>query len=148
MRVWLAATFSIFCLVGAVPASAANPPWTGDEQAVAATDTAFYAASREKHGQAWADFADDSASTQVGHGKAEIGAAYDKIYARPGFSLSWHPTFAKVVGDVGITSGPYELHQADAKGQDKHSTGKYVTVWQRQADGQWRFVWDGGTPDK
>jgi ketosteroid isomerase-like protein len=148
MRVWLAATFSIVCVVVAVPASAAHPTWTADEQAVAAADTAFSAASREKHGHAWADFADDSASTQVGHGKAEIGAAYDKIYARPGVSLSWHPTFVKIVGDVGITSGPYELHQADAQGQDRRSTGKYVTVWQRQADGEWRFVWDGGTPDK
>jgi len=52
------------------------------------------------------------------------------------------------VGDVGMTSGPYESHVQDAQGIDHRSAGNYVTVWQRQKDGQWRFVWDGGTPDK
>ncbi|HEY0912876.1 MAG TPA: DUF4440 domain-containing protein [Bradyrhizobium sp.] len=127
-------------------AAAADMAWNADEQAVAATDAAFYDASRDKQAQAWVDFADDSATTQSGYGKSEIGAAFEKLYARPGFTLSWHPTFAKVVGDIGVTSGPYEMHLTDAQGQDRRSTGDYVTVWQRQRDGQWRFVWDGGTP--
>lgn len=148
MRRWLALTFTILCLSGDLPARAADPAWTADEQAVAATDTAFYNATLSKHGQGWSDFADETATTQAGHGKAEIGAAFEKLYARPGFRLAWHPVFAKVVGDVGVTSGPYESHVTDAKGDDHRSTGNYVTVWQRQPDGQWRFVWDGGTPDK
>ncbi|HLZ67824.1 MAG TPA: hypothetical protein VKQ29_16485 [Aliidongia sp.] len=148
MRLWLALIPLALCLSGNPAARAADTTWTNDEQAIAAADTAFYNASREQHGQAWADFADDTANTQVGHGKAEIGAAFDKIYARPGFTLTWHPVFAKVVGDIGMTSGPYERHQTDAQGQDQRSTGNYVTVWLRQPDGQWRFVWDGGTPDK
>jgi ketosteroid isomerase-like protein len=129
------------------PAGAAEPGATADEQAVMAADQAFYEASREKHGQAWADFADENATLPAGHGKPEIGAFYDKLYARPGFALSWRPTYAKVVGDLGITSGPYEAHRQDAEGQDRPSTGSYVTVWQRQNDGTWRFVWDGGTQD-
>jgi ketosteroid isomerase-like protein len=148
MRRWLALALATLCLSGGPPARAADPVWNADEQAVAATDLAFFNASVTRHSQAWVDFADETATTQAGRGKAEIGAAFEKTYARPGFRLSWHPVFAKVVGDVGITSGPYESHVADAKGEDRRSTGNYVTVWQRQPDGQWRFVWDGGTPDK
>lgn len=148
MRRWLALTLTILCLSGGASALAADPAWNADEQAVAAADAAFYSASAAKGSQAWVDFADETATTQAGHGKAEIGAAFEKLYARPGFRLTWHPVFAKVVGDVGMTSGPYEMHVADAKGEDHRSTGNYVTVWQRQPDGQWRFVWDGGTPDK
>jgi ketosteroid isomerase-like protein len=148
MRRWLALTLTILCLSGGRPALAADPAWSGDEQAVAATDMAFYEATLAKRAQGWVDFADDNATSAADHGKLAIGAAFEKLYARPGFSLTWHPTFAKVVGDVGMTSGPYEMHLADAKGADHRSTGNYVTVWQRQSDGQWRFVWDGGTPDK
>ena len=148
MRPWLALTAFVLCLSCAHAARAADPGWNADEQAVAATDTAFYQASKTQHGRAWADFADETATTQVGRGKAEIGAGFEKLYARPGFSLAWHPVFAKVVGDIGMTSGPYERHLTDAQGKDLRSTGHYVTVWLRQPDGQWRFVWDGGTPDR
>lgn len=138
----------LICGLAGPATAATHGAWTADERAIADTDTAFYAATRDRHGQAWAEYADETASTAVGHGKAEIGAAYDKLYARPGFRLTWHPTYAKVVGDIGMTSGPYEAHQTDAQGADRRSTGRYVTVWQRQKDGAWRFVWDGGTPDK
>lgn len=148
MRIWLALIPFVCVLLGVVPARAADPSWTADEQAVAAADEAFFTASQTKHGQAWAEFADESATIQGASGKAEIGAKFDKLYARPGFSLAWHPTFAKVVGDVGMTSGPYEAHRLDAQGQDVRTTGNYVTVWQRQSDGQWRFAWDGGTQNK
>lgn len=148
MRIWIALVPFASVLLGAVPGHAAGPSWTADEQAVAAADEAFYASSREKHGQAWADFADDGATIQGASGKTAIGATFDKLYARPGFTLTWHPVFAKVVGDIGMTSGPYEMHRQDAQGQDIHKTGNYVTVWQRQPDGQWRFAWDGGTEDK
>jgi len=148
MRRWMALTPLILCLSAGSPAHAADPAWSADEQAVAAADTAFYNATLVKKGQGWVEFADEKATSGVDHGKAAIGATFDKLYARPGFSLIWHPTFAKVVGDVGMTSGPYESHVQDAKGVDHRATGNYVTVWQRQQDGQWRFVWDGGTPDK
>jgi ketosteroid isomerase-like protein len=113
-----------------------------------AADRAFFAASLAEKGKAWEEFADEHASLPAGSGKQAIGAAYGTIYAKPGFSLSWHPTYVHVVGDIGITSGPYERHLRDDSGQDRKSTGRYVTVWQRQTDGGWRFVWDGGTPDK
>lgn len=128
-------------------AGAADPPWTPDERAAAAADDAFHAASLTRKGQAWKEFADADATVAGARGRDAIGALYDTIYGRPGFRLDWHPTYAKAIGDIVITSGPYERHVRSEAGEDKRSTGTYVTVWQRQKDGGWRFVWDGGTPD-
>ena len=127
------------------PSVAADPAWSSDEKAVAAADDAFHSAALARKGQAWKDFASPDAALPGARGKDEIGALYDKLYARPGFRLDWHPTYAKVVGDIAITSGPYERHILNKSGADERSTGTYVTVWQRQKDGGWLFVWDGGT---
>lgn len=132
-------------LLVALPAAAAEPD---DIRAVTATDESFFQASLARQGEAWHDFAAPDATLPAGSGKEAIGAYYAKVYARPGFALTWHPDGAKVMGDIAVTTGPYEAHAADASGRDQRSTGRYVTVWRRQPDGLWRFVWDGGTEDK
>jgi ketosteroid isomerase-like protein len=134
----------LLCLSGPALAALGSTP---DEQAVAAADDSFFRASVASKGEAWKEFADEQASLPVGIGKEAIGTFYAKLYSAPGFSLSWHPEFVKVMGDVAVTSGRYESHRLDAAGQDKKGTGTYVTVWQRQKDSGWRFSWDGGTAD-
>ena len=129
------------------PAAEAAKPHSTDERAVMAADEAFYHASLTAKGGAWRDFADEHATLPAGTGKDAIGDYYEKIYARPGFALNWHPDYARVMGDVAVTSGRYDSHIRDEAGQDKPGHGRYVTVWQRQKEGGWRFVWDGGTPD-
>jgi ketosteroid isomerase-like protein len=56
---------------------------------------------------------------------------------------SWHPVVALVAGsgDLGATVGEAEIHPA-AGGTP--ATSKYLTVWQRQSDGSFKFVVDGG----
>ena len=36
---------------------------------------------------------------------------------------------------------------ARGKGKEEVSHERYVTVWQKQDDGSWRFVWEGGEAD-
>jgi ketosteroid isomerase-like protein len=144
VRLWV---FVCAAMLAAPGALAADPSWNADERAAAAADEAFYQASLTRKGQAWGDFADEDMVMGEAHGKKAIAALYDKVYAQPGFKLDWHPNYAKSVGDIVVTSGRYERH-APKNGADDHSTGSYVTVWQRQADGSWRYVWDGGTRDK
>lgn len=52
--------------------------------------------------------------------------------------LEWWPTWAGISasGDLGFTTGPYSVG-----GQRR---GHYFTVWKKQADGAWKWVFDGG----
>lgn len=53
-------------------------------------------------------------------------------------SLKWWPVYAGIArsGDLGFTTGPYTVG-------DK-AFGHYFTVWAKQADGSWRWIYDGG----
>lgn len=54
-------------------------------------------------------------------------------------SLKWSPEFAGVstAGDFGFTTGPFN--------GDGAAFGYYFTVWRKQPDGSWRWLYDGGT---
>jgi ketosteroid isomerase-like protein len=60
------------------------------------------------------------------------------------FELTWEPAFEKIAGsgDIGYTWGYYKSRE---KTTGKEGTGTYLTVWQRQRDGKWKFVMDTGT---
>lgn len=125
-----------------------KPNWTAAQRGAAQADCEFYNASLDRGGDAWGDFAAPNASLPGGKGKDEIRAAYKKTYATPGFRLSWHPERVELFASTYVvTSGPYELH-LDRDGKDQIGHGTYVTVWQQQPDGSWRFVWDGGEEAK
>lgn len=59
-------------------------------------------------------------------------------------SLSWRPNFieAAASGDLGYTYGKYQLSATDSSGTTQTHEGYFHTVWQRQPNGIWRFVWD------
>lgn len=58
--------------------------------------------------------------------------------------LTWKPDFVYVAssGDVGYTYGKYIYTTTDSIGNIKNIEGVFHTVWKRQKDGKWRFVWD------
>jgi ketosteroid isomerase-like protein len=80
----------------------------------------------------------------IATGSAAIREAVTKIFSMPGFSLSWTPAKAEVSasGDLGYTAGAYEMTVNDAEGKPITEKGKYVTVWKKQADGQWKVMQD------
>ena len=63
---------------------------------------------------------------------------------RPNETLTWKPTFVEVSlsGDLAYTYGDAIFTTIDSLGNSKESTSVYHTVWKRQEDGEWRFVWD------
>lgn len=65
------------------------------------------------------------------------------VYAEPrpkGRPLVWWPLWAGIArsGDLGFTTGPYTF--------DGKAGGYYFTVWSKQADGSWKWLYDGGPP--
>ena len=67
-----------------------------------------------------------------------------------GTSLAWHPVYASAAGsgDLGFTIGDYLLTARGPSGAAVQRVGKYLTVWKRQKNGDWKFVIDGGNPSK
>ncbi|MCX6322181.1 MAG: hypothetical protein NTX93_10350 [Bacteroidia bacterium] len=60
------------------------------------------------------------------------------------FILSWEPLFETISksGDLGYT---YGIHSNTDKITGKITKGTYITIWQKQTDGSWKFVLDTGT---
>lgn len=52
--------------------------------------------------------------------------------------LTWWPLWAGIArsGDLGFTTGPYAV--------DGNRRGFYFTVWAKQPDGSWKWLYDGG----
>lgn len=62
------------------------------------------------------------------------------------FVLMWEPDFSKTAtsGELGYTYGTYKIN---AKISDSLlETGTYVTIWQKQSDGNWKALLDTGNP--
>ena len=95
---------------------------------------------------AFVHFAADSAvvqrKSQLVKGKESIKHQYES-FPRD-VKLLWKPDFADVStsGDLGYTYGKYTYTTTDSLGHTTQSEGIFHTVWKRQPDGQWRFVWD------
>ena len=135
------------------PAACANPGpptyvATNDSGAIAtvrAADLDFSARSQKAGaGPAFTEFvAPDGAS--IGTGASEVTCGRDAVAKGvaplgPG-ALIWAPRVADAApsGDLAYTSGDATIHV----GSDV-SYSNYLTVWKRLANGQWRFVADGG----
>lgn len=56
-------------------------------------------------------------------------------------NLAWGPSYAGIArsGDFGFTTGPFWLRTREGV------LGHYFTVWRKQADGSWKWIFDGGT---
>lgn len=63
------------------------------------------------------------------------------------YQLTWTPTDAMMgpSGDMGYTWGHFEGHSKDANGNPVTTTGRYMTVWRKQKDGDWKVVLDAGS---
>ena len=67
-----------------------------------------------------------------------------------GTILSWIPQHAGVSddGSAGWTDGTWTfLGAPEPKGERSKATGHYLTVWKKDADGQWKVEADMGTED-
>lgn len=129
MRAWLVAAAA---LLGSAPAAAQDAAL--DE--VIAAERAFAAETRERGFKpgflAWV--ADDGFVFQPGPTPARANLDAQPDAPPPGPPLFWWPQFAGVAnsGDLGFTTGGATIPV------------RYFTVWQRQADGSWRWIYDGG----
>lgn len=59
-------------------------------------------------------------------------------------AVKWSPDFADAAasGELGYTYGKYTWVSKDSTGKTSENKGIFHTVWKKQKDGTWRFVWD------
>lgn len=112
------------------------------------TEKAFAQMAKEKGLKAaFLTFADEDAVLKRGNqliiGKSAISNYFD-AHTQQDAQLEWEPDFIDVAssGDLGYTYGKYIYAVMDENGQTTESQGIFHTVWRKQADGKWRFVWD------
>lgn len=93
-------------------------------------------------------FADDSAVIKRENdtliiGKEQIKEYYNKEFYKTA-KVSWAPDFIDVSqdGTLAYTYGKYLWVSKDEKGNDVEYRGVFHTVWKRQIDNTWKYVWD------
>lgn len=120
-----------------------------DESTLKNLDNEWSKAASAKDADKTASYYSDDAqvlppNSPVIHGKAGARAMWQSMFNTPGFGGGWKATKAEVAksGDLGYTSGTYEMNETDAAGKPKTDKGKYLAVWKKQADGNWKCVVD------
>jgi uncharacterized protein (TIGR02246 family) len=153
------ATFGLIALAGcnSAPPQTATPaaaPDTraADEAAIRALDVEWAKAAASKDAAQWASYyADDARLYLPGglltEGKPAIKQALSAFLAMPGASLTFSPTKVVVAraGDFAYEEGDFVETANDKHGKPNVEKGKYVVVWQKQADGKWKAVIDAPT---
>ncbi len=76
-------------------------------------------------------------------GKQEIANYYQNPIWES-IKLEWKPDVIEVseYGDLAYTYGKYVLTEIDSTDNKEVSNGIFHTVWKKQADGSWKYVWD------
>jgi ketosteroid isomerase-like protein len=100
--------------------------------------------------RAWAGyFAEDGGMNSVPaiRGREEVQKAMDPFFSKAGNTLRWQPDFADVAksGDLGYTLGKSQRYFTDKEGKAFENEGRYITIWKRQKNGEWKIAFDGGT---
>ena len=70
-----------------------------------------------------------------------------KYYSNPKFknaTVTWKPEFVDVSedGTLAYTYGKFVWTSTDSVGNKKDFKGRFHTVWKKQKDGSWKYVWD------
>jgi uncharacterized protein (TIGR02246 family) len=94
-------------------------------------------------------YADDATMMAAGEpgvsGKEAIRASTGKLLAMPGLSLSFQTAKVDVArsGDLAYAQGTFAMSMdGPKKGVSVSDKGKYVTVYRKQAGGEWKAVAD------
>jgi ketosteroid isomerase-like protein len=129
----------------------AMPRTRGPLEAMRAADAAFSAtASRVGTGRAFGEYAAENAQIFSTPGEFITGpSAISAAFGPPSdnSTLVWHPVAGEVAqsGDLGFTVGNAQFIGKREDGAPVARHSKYLTVWKKQRDGNWRYVVDGGS---
>ena len=78
----------------------------------------------------------------------EISDAWQVFFEDDGPQITWRPQFVEVLDDgkLALSRGPYRVVGTDEDGNLQERWGTFNSVWRLHDDGQWRVVFDAGSP--
>ena len=127
------------------PALAAAAPPELPEQ-VRARERAFAKTMADRDHAAFATFVAEDAVFLSGpnralRGRPAVADGWKRLYEKPEAPFSWEPETVEVLdsGALALSTGPVR----DPRG---NRVGTFNSIWRRDADGQWRVLFDSGCP--
>ncbi|MGQ7945435.1 YybH family protein [Flavobacterium sp. WC2509] len=93
-------------------------------------------------------FADSIAVIKREHDTLIIGKnSIKNYYSNPKYqnkTVTWSPDDVTVsdAGDMASSYGKYIWTSKDSTGKTQISKGVFHTVWKKQKDGSWKYIWD------
>lgn len=77
-------------------------------------------------------------------GKEAARDLWKSMLSSPSFTGGWKATKVEVArsGDLAYVSGTYEFNEKDDSGKPLTDKGKFLEVWKKQSDGNWKCVAD------
>jgi ketosteroid isomerase-like protein len=136
------------------PASSplSDPSFSPGREFLFSLEAKFARATAEGGGKAFASFFADDAVT-LANGKAAVigqaAIAQQATWLPSQYHLTWTPEGGRMsdAGDMGFTWGHYEGQAKDQNGNPIVTSGRYFTVWKRQADGSWKVALDASNTE-
>jgi ketosteroid isomerase-like protein len=82
-------------------------------------------------------------------GKHALTKFIAKSFTLRDYDIIWHPQKAQVArsGELGYTSGSYEMSFRQPRKKLFFDKGKYLMVWKKQPDGAWKVLFDISNSD-
>jgi ketosteroid isomerase-like protein len=121
---------------------------------IRAADAAWLKAYASKEVDKSVAFFDEQGSMLVPNsplltGKDAIAKFITRGFKLRDYEITWHPNKAGVArsGELGYTSGTYGMSFKDASGKTISDNGKYLMVWKRQGNGEWKVLFDTSNSD-
>jgi ketosteroid isomerase-like protein len=119
----------------------------GDAQAVKARSEAWNKDAASKNAAKFAEYYADDATVMIPNepifrGMDNIKAVLTPMMQDPNFALSFTASKIEASGILVYSEGTYSRTNTGRDGKPFVDTGKYLTVWKKQADGTWKAIED------
>ena len=142
-----AATHCVAVLVGGItclPGSIARAQVTSAAAEVEAREIAFAKTMADRDFDRFLTFVSDEAVFFNGdeplRGRDEVARVWSAYFEGANAPFSWHPDVVEALesGTLALSSGPVR----NAAGE---VVGRFNSIWRKEADGEWRVVFDKGS---
>jgi uncharacterized protein (TIGR02246 family) len=138
---------ALLCMAGC-GTSAPKDTRAADESAIRDLDAQWAKAASAKDVDAAVEYYSDDASLlapnePIASDKQSIRAVWSSMLGSD-TSLNWQASKVEVArsGDLAYLMGVYQLTTTDPQAKPVADRGKFVEVWKKQADGNWKAVAD------